>query len=128
MLASVEDELHLGRQFRLRRLPPGLDVVDGMNPRGGNLLRDGGNRLGGRPLAQDQRDPVPSEGCGKRGEAVMKPPALRAAHPPFARSFVIQDIERNDRASFGRCRERGLIGETKILAKPDEGRFGRHTG
>ena len=58
------------------------------------------------------------QALGQRIEAVMKPPPLRGADPPFARRIVVQDVDRNDRPRMGSGGEGGLVVQAQVLPQP----------
>jgi hypothetical protein len=52
---------------------------------------------------------------------MVKPPTLRPTDPEArARHVIVQNIDRDDRASGRRRGESGLIAQPQILAKPDD--------
>ena len=56
----------------------------------------------------------------QRGEAVVQPPALRRAHRPGPRGFIVKHEQRHHRAGTGGCSHGGVVGKPKVVAEPDD--------
>jgi hypothetical protein len=52
---------------------------------------------------------------------MVQPPPLSTPDPPPARRLVIKHIERDDSPSLDGRNKRGLIGQAKVLANPENG-------
>src|SRR6185312_13267299 len=88
------------------------------------LFQDAGQNLAGVAASQDQMPAMTGEAFVQTIQRMMQPPARRAAPGPLSRCFVIQDVKTDQwAAGSGRESQRGIIGQTQILAEPDEGGF-----
>ena len=119
------------RQFPGQRIvggaPERLDVARTIDSGGADLACDSDDDFGGRAATQHERRTQPPQFNGKRGQTAVQPPAAGAAHPPRPGRDVVEHIERRHRpAGVGRRRERRLVVDTQVLAKPDDDRRVRH--
>ncbi len=88
MIAVMERQAIVQRLLGLA--PPGFVMTDGMDLGRARLLHQGAQDVDGLASPQDQATAQFLEILRKRRQAVMQPPALRRAHPPVARGFVIE--------------------------------------
>ena len=110
------------RLFRIA--PPGLIMMQGMDPARAGFARELRQHVIALAPPQDQaRSLVPQRRVQPR-QAVVQPPALCAAHGPFARRLIVQHIDRDDRPFGGGGRQSGLVGKAKILAEPEQDGIG----
>ena len=89
-----------------------------------HAMRQFGNDAGRCALAQDQPRPQRAEPPLQRSERLGKPPSGGAAKRTGARRtgfLAVEDVEADDwRPGSRGGMQRGMIGETKIFAKPDD--------
>lgn len=79
-------------------------------------------------VADDERAAGFIELLGEIFQSVMQPPVRSTAGLPMSFGLRVMDEDRDDRAAMLHRRlKRRIVGETKIKAKPDDGR-GRHGG
>ncbi len=73
---------------------------------------------------------VSTEGTIQQSQALVQPPAARGAHAPVTGIFIVKYVDRQDRPpGFGRGVERRIVGDSEILAEPDdEGLRSAHDG
>src|SRR3546814_6389932 len=79
LIAVVEPQLKPGLQCFFALPPPGLVAAGRVNPCAPGFRRDAFKHFSGRAAAQDEPAAAFAEARIERGEAVMEPPALRAA-------------------------------------------------
>ena len=61
---------------------------------------------------------------GQRGEAVVQPPAARAAHCAVSGRLVVEHIDRDNRAAFGGGAQGGVVSQSQVAPEPDDLRSG----
>ncbi len=117
------------RQRRLQPafgvLPVGFDVPVPVNRLGAGFAGDRDQHLDGVAATQNQGSAALLQGARKIAEAVVQPPPAGAAHAPLAGRCIVQNVHGHNGASLGRRRvQGGMIGQSKIVPKPnDDGRF-----
>ena len=97
---------------------------------GRDLFGKPGNYVRGVAAAQDQAAGFLPQRRLQRLQALRQPPAARTAMPPWPRTVIVKDEQRDDgRAGLGRRIERGVIRQPQIAAEPeDDWRLGHGKG
>src|SRR3546814_8410713 len=114
------------RSTRTDTLFPDATLFRSVNPCAAGFRRDAFKHFSGRAAAQDEPAAALAEARIERGEAVMEPPALRAADCACSGALVDQYVERNDRTFGDRRDERRMLGGAEVLTEPQDGE--RHGG
>lgn len=127
VIAVVTSKIEPLRDRALSIAPPWLVMTEAMDGAGPALLGNLRQFLFAFAAPQDQPRAARAQVFVEPREAVMQPPARRAAHRAVPRRFVVENIDGNDRTRRRRSDKRRLIGEPQIAAKPQDRRR-RHQG
>ncbi len=91
-----------------------------MDTRRARLLRQLGQHRVGLAAPQDQPRALFAQARVERLEAVVQPPARRAAHRMIAGRLVVEHVDGDHRPVVAGGDQRGLIGEAEVLAEPED--------
>ena len=105
---------------RVLRPGPGFVMRQRMDRLGADVGRHLRHHRRRRSASQHQCTATCSKITAQCRQTVVQPPALRRTHAPMARSFVIEDEQRDDRPRPRRSGQCGMIGKAQVIAEPDE--------
>jgi len=95
-------------------------MPDRVDVRRAGLFRQLSQHCVGLTAPQDQFRALLAQAGVECFEAVVQPPARRAAHRVIAGRLVVEHIEGDHRPVVTGGDERGLVGEAEVLTEPED--------
>jgi hypothetical protein len=117
----VNGELEIGSDALLRLLPPGLVMLDRVDPACAQLRSYTLQLLLNPATSQDQPGAKSLQRALKARQTVVQPPTLCATDLPTTGSVIIQDVNGHDAAGLRSRQKSWLVSYPQVLTKPNDG-------